>query len=101
MKAVDAVVGWFDEVGTEVEELTEAVLVMVLPSLGAVTRIVMGGAAPGGSELARLQVTPVLVPLQVHLVSCAAGHRALRSFPTRRSSDLAAVLGPALLTVSV
>src|SRR5437773_2325128 len=101
MTVVDAVAVLLDESGSEVEELTEAVLVMVLPSLGAVTRIVMGGAAPGGRVLARVQLTPVLVPPRVPL------------FPTRRSSDLpggsesvtligaAAVLGPALLTVSV
>src|SRR2546427_3052269 len=65
MTVVDAVAVLLDESGSEVEELTEAVLVMVPPSLGAVTRIVMGGAAPGGRVLARVQATLVLVPLQV------------------------------------
>src|SRR5438093_1137625 len=65
MTVVDAAAELLDESGSEVEELTEAVLVMVLPSLGAVTRIVMGGAAPGGRVLARVQATLVLVPLQV------------------------------------
>src|SRR2546428_55119 len=65
MTVVDAVAALLDESGSEVEELTEAVLVMVPPSLGAVTRIVMGGAAPGGRVLARVQATLVLVPLQV------------------------------------
>src|SRR5438477_516518 len=101
MTVVDAVAVLLDESGSEVKELTEAVLLMVLPSLGAVTRIVMGGAAPGGRVLARVQVTPVLVPLQVQPAPLAPW-RVTPGFPTRRSSDLAAaVLGPALLTVSV
>src|SRR5438876_604779 len=101
MTVVDAVAVLLDESGSEVEELTEAVLVMVLPSLGAVTRIVMGGAAPGGRVLARVQVTPVLVPLQVQPAPLAPWKVTPGgSFPARRSADLA-VLGPALLTVSV
>src|SRR5439155_394492 len=67
----DAVEGLGDELGSEVEELTEAVLPMVPPSLGAVTRIVMGGAAPGGRVLARVQVTLMLEPLQVQPVPLA------------------------------
>src|SRR5437660_10859819 len=51
LNVIAAVGTLFHASGSEVEELTEAVLVMVLPSLGAVTRIVMGGAAPGGRVL--------------------------------------------------
>src|SRR5438552_17242605 len=73
MTVVAAVAVLLDGSGSEVEEVTEAVLPMVPPSLGAVTRIVMGGAAPGGRVLARVQVTPVLVPLDRKRV--AQGHR--------------------------
>src|SRR5438094_518010 len=65
MTVVDAVAVLLRAEERRVGELSEAVLVMVLPSLGAVTRIVMGGAAPGGRVLARVQWRPVLVPLQV------------------------------------
>src|SRR5437879_1991520 len=101
MTVVDAVAVLLDESGSKVEELTEAVLPMVPPSLGAVTRIVMGGAAPGGRVLARVQATLVLVPLQVQPAPLApwkvtpggSESGTLLAFPTRRSSDL--------LTVSV
>src|SRR5439155_797199 len=87
--------------GSEVEELTVAVLVMVPPSLGAVTRIVMGGAAPGGRVLARVQVTPVLVPLQVQPVPLAPWKVTPGGSESVTLIGAAAVLGPALLTVSV
>src|SRR5438067_1216466 len=101
MTAGDAVAVLLDESGSEVKELTEAVLVMVLPSLGAVTRIVMGGAAPGGRVLARVQVTPVLVPLQVQPALFDAW-KATPSWSLSLHDALPiSVLGPALLTVSV
>src|SRR5438876_11863579 len=101
MTVVDAVGGVWDESGSEVEELTEAVLVMVLPSLGAVTRIVMGGAAPGGRVLARVQVTPVLVPLQVQPAPLAPWKVTPGGGGSVPLIGPAAVLGPAWLTVSV
>ena len=101
MTVVDAVAVLLDESGSEVEELTEAVLVMVPPSLGAVTRIVMGGAAPGGRVLARVQVTPVLVPLQVQPAPLAPWKVTPGGSESVTLIGAAAVLGPALLTVSV
>src|SRR5947199_291582 len=87
--------------GAEGEELNEEVLPMVPPSLGAVTRIVMGGAAPGGRVLARVQVTPVLLPLQVQSALLAPGKAALGGLSLHDALPISAVLGPALLTVSV
>src|SRR5438552_501481 len=101
MTVVDAVAVLLDESGSEVEELTEAVLVMVLPSLGAATRIVMGGATPGGRVLARVQVTPVLVPLQVQPARLGDWSAAVGASELVTLIGAAAVLGPALLTVSV
>src|SRR5439155_453008 len=101
MTVVDAVAVLLDESGSEVEELTEAVLPMVPPSLGAVTRIVMGGAAPGGRVLARVQVTPVLVPLQVQPAPLAPWKVTPGGSESVTLIGAAAVLGPALLTVSV
>src|SRR5439155_378359 len=100
MTVVDAVAVLLDESGSAVEELTEAVLVMVLPSLGAATRIVMGGATPGGRVLARVQVTPALLPLQAQPAPLypLSLHDALPISVTLIGA--AAVLGPALLTVS-
>src|SRR5947207_3730230 len=100
MTVVDAVAVLLDESGSEVEELTEAVLVMVLPSLGAVTRIVMGGAAPGGRVLAPVQVTLVLVPLQVQPAPLAPSQVTPGGSESVTLIGAAAVLGPALLTVS-
>src|SRR5881628_2155721 len=101
MTVVAAVRLLLDELGSEVEELTEAVLVMVLPSLGAVTRIVMGGAAPGGRVLARVQATLVLVPLQVQPAPLAPWKVTPGGSESVTLIGAAAVLGPALLTVSV
>src|SRR5439155_298303 len=101
MTVVDAVAVLLVEVGSEVEELTEAVLAMVPPSLGAVTRIVMGGAAPGGRVLARVQATPVLVPLQVQPAPLAPWKVTPGGSESVTLIGAAAVLGPALLTVSV
>src|SRR5437867_3313402 len=99
MTVVDAVAVLLDESGSEVEELTEAVLVMVLPSLGAATRIVMGGAAPGGRVLARVQATPVLVPLQVQPAPLAPWKVTPGGSESVTLIGAAAVLGPALLNV--
>src|SRR5437879_2142647 len=95
MTVVDAVAVLLDESGSAVEELTEAVLVMVLPSLGAVTRIVMGGAAPGGRVLARVQVTPALVPLQVQPAPLAPWKVTPGGSESVTLIGAAAVLGPA------
>src|SRR5438552_4087553 len=101
MTVVAAVAVLLDGSGSEVEEVTEAVLPMVLPSLGAVTKIVMGGAAPGGRVLARVQVTPVLVPLQVQAAQLARWNVTQEGSESVALCGAAAVLGPALLTVSV
>src|SRR5438876_486063 len=66
---VDAVAGLLPGVGSEVAALTAAVLVMVPPSLGAVTTIVIvEGVPPVGARLALVQVTLALVPLHVQPV---------------------------------
>src|SRR5438552_2156458 len=101
MTVVDAEAVLLDESGSAVEELTEAVLVMVLPSLGAVTRIVRSGAAPGGRVLARVLVTPSLVPLQVQSAPLVPwkvppGERELVTLLGGRSA-----VRPLLLTTSV
>src|SRR5438876_3165845 len=101
MTVVDAGAEVLEEAGQEVEELTEAVLPMVPPSLGAVTRIVMGGAAPGGRVLARVQVTPGLVQQQVELAPPAHWEGTPGGGESVTLIGAAAVLGPALLTVSV
>src|SRR2546428_14164705 len=101
MAVVDAVAVLLDELGSEVEELTEAVLVMVPPSLGAVTRIMMGGAAPGGRVLARVQVTLGLVPLHVQPAPLAPWKVTPGGGESVTLIGAAAGLGPALLTLSV
>src|SRR5437660_1251427 len=101
LNVIAAVGTLFHASGSEVEELTEAVLPMVPPSLGAVTRIVMGGAAPGGRVLARVQATLVLVPLQVQPAPLAPWKVTPGGSESVTLIGAAAVLGPALLTVSV
>src|SRR5437773_243063 len=101
MTVVDAVAVLLDESGSEVEELTEAVLVMVLPSLGAVTGSAIGGAAPTSRVLTRVQVTPELVPLQVQPAPLAPWKVTPGGSESVTLIGAAAVLGPALLTVSV
>src|SRR2546428_781864 len=101
MTVVDAVAVLLDELGSEVEELTEAALPLVPPPLGAVTRIVMGGAAPGGRVLARAQVTPALEPLHVQPAPLAPWKVTPGGSESVTLIGAAAVLGPALLTVSV
>src|SRR5438093_1584653 len=101
MTVVDAVVVLFDESGSEVEELTEAVLVMVLPSLGAATRIVMGGAAPRSEERRVGKEWRVWWPLQVQQEQLAPWKVTPGGSESVTLIGAAAVLGPALLTVSV
>src|SRR5437870_4081404 len=86
--------------GSEVAALAAAVLIMVPPSLGAVTTIVMGGAAPGGRLLARVQVTLALVPLHVQPMPEALW-KVTPAGSVSMTLTLLAVEGPALLTVSV
>src|SRR5439155_320461 len=72
MTVVDAVAGLLAGLGSEGAALTAAALIMVPPSLGAVTTIVIvEGVPPVGARLARVQVTLAFVP------------------PPRRSLDLA------------
>ena len=101
LTVVDAVAVLLDELGSDVEELTEAALVIMPPSLGAVTRIVMGGAVPGGRLLVRVQVTLALVPLQVQPAPLALWKVTPAGSVSRTVIGAAAVLGPALLTASV
>src|SRR5439155_789530 len=98
---VDAVAVLLAGLGSEVAALTVAVLVIVPPSLGAVTTIVMGGAAPGGRLLARLQVTLALVPLHVQPMPLALWKVTPAGSVSMTVIGAAAVLGPALLTASV
>src|SRR5262245_28397088 len=84
--------------GSPVWALTEAELASVTPSAGAVTKIVMSGAAPT-ARLARVHVT-VVVPLQVQplpvtLTSVTPAGRASVTVTAE------AVSGPALLILSV
>src|SRR5438093_548616 len=101
MTVVDAVAVLSDESGSEVEELTEVVLVMVLPSLVGVTRIAMVCASAVGRVLARVQATLVLVPLQVQPAPLAPWKVTPGGSESVTLIGAAAVLGPALLTVSV
>src|SRR5438552_3624309 len=101
MTVVDAVAVLLDESGSEVEELTEAVLPMVPPSLGPMTTYVMSCSLEFRRVLARAQVTPVLVPLQVQPAPLAPWKVTPGGSESVTLIGAAAVLGPALLTASV
>src|SRR5204863_108097 len=101
MTVVVAVAVVLVEVGSEVEELVVVIEMGVASSRGAVTRIVMGGAAPGGRVLARVQVTLVLVPLQFQPAPLAPWKVTPGGSESVTLIGAAAVAGPALLTVSV
>src|SRR5438552_4087555 len=101
MTVVDALSEWFGDSGSLLSFPTRRSSDLVLPSLGAVTKIVMGGAAPGGRVLARVQVTPMLVPLQVQPAPPAPWTVTPGGSGLVTLIGAAAVLGPALLTVSV
>src|SRR2546422_716923 len=100
MTVVDAVAVLLDESGSEVEELTEAVLVMVPPLLGAGTRIVMGGFF----LMVRRPPRSTLFPFTTLFRSQPAPLAPWKVTPGGSESvtliGAAAVLGPALLTVS-
>src|SRR5438552_1270274 len=98
---VDAVAVLLAGVGSEVEALTAAVLVMVPPSLGAVTTIVIvEGVPPVGARLALVQVTLALVPLHVQPVPEALW-KVTPAGSVSVTLTLVAVEGPPLLTESV
>src|SRR5256885_8709972 len=78
---------------------TLAVLLIVPPSLGAVTTIVIAGAAPT-ARLGRVQVTMPPPYLQVHPVPLALT-KVTASGSVSLTLTEVAVLGPALLTLSV
>src|SRR5436853_351659 len=101
MTVVDSVSVLLAASGSDTLSLHDALPILVPPSLGAVTRIVMGGAAPGGRVLARVQVTPGLVPLQVQPAPLAPWKVTPGGSESVTLIGAAAVLGPALLTVSV
>src|SRR5438309_1201784 len=87
--------------GSAVAALTEALLVMVPPSLGAVTVIVIvEGVPPVGARLARVQVTLALVPLHVQPVPEALW-KVTPAGSVSVTLTVVAVEGPALLTLSV
>src|SRR5438093_590332 len=128
--SVFAVAALLAVLGSKVTELTVAVLVSVLPSgvlaltcativkltvaplaVGPVVQftvpaeptagVVRGGAARGGGGLARVQVRPVLVPVQVQPARVAPWKAAPSGSESVTLIGAAAVLGPALLTASV
>src|SRR5438128_2459428 len=82
-----------------VEELTVAVLVIVPPSDGAVTTMVMAGAAPG-AKLARVQVTTPPAWLQVQPLPDALTKVTPAGSVSLTLTEVA-VLGPPLFTLSV
>src|SRR5436309_2779505 len=101
MTVVDAVAVLLDEFGSEVEELTEAVLVMVLPSVRKSTRLNSSDVKTAYGVLGRVQATLVLVPLQVQPAPLAPWKVTPGGSESVTLIGAAAVLGPALLTVSV
>src|SRR5437867_1724400 len=85
-------------VGSAVAELTVAVLLIVTPAAGAVTVIVMGGAAPTG----RLPIVQVIVPVPLHVHPAPEALTSLT--PAGKVSvtlTSVAASGPALVTLSV
>src|SRR5262245_46006884 len=85
--------------GSPVAELTVAELFRVAPSDGAVTLIVMSGAAPG-TRLARVQVTVPEAWLQFQPVPVALTKPTPTGSVSATLTELA-VLGPPLATCSV
>src|SRR5437667_389320 len=98
---VDAVAVLLAGLGSEVAVLTAAVLVIAPPFPYATLFRSMGGAAPGGRLLARVQVTLALVPLHVQPAPLALWKVTPAGSVSRTVIGAAAVLGPALLTASV
>src|SRR5438552_3067189 len=98
MTVVDAVAVLLDESGSEVEELTEAVLVMLLSSLRAVPRTALFPYTTLFRSLARVQVTPVLVPLQVQPAPLAPWKVTPGGRVAGTQIGTPAVMCPALLT---
>ena len=90
-----------DELGSEVDALTVAVLEIVPPSLGALTVIVIvEGVLPVGARLARVHVTLALVPLHVQPAPLALW-KVTPAGSVSVTVTLLAVEGPALLALSV
>ena len=76
-----------------------AVLVIVPPSLGAVTTMLMAGAAPG-AKLARVQLTTPPASLQLQPLPVALTKVTPAGSVSLTLTEVA-VLGPALLTLNV
>src|SRR5437016_2160858 len=90
-----------DELGSEVDALTVAVLEIVPPSLGALTVIVIvEGVLPVGARLARVHVTLALVVTDVQTCALALW-KVTPAGSVSVTVTLLAVEGPALLTLSV
>ena len=101
MTVVGSVAVLLDELGSEVDALTVAVLEIVPPSLGALTVIVIvEGVLPVGARLARVHVTLALVPLHVQPAPLALW-KVTPAGSVSVTVTLLAVEGPALLTLSV
>src|SRR5947208_705701 len=101
MTVVDAVVVLLDRWRPGFELFPYATLFRSPPSLRAVTRIVMGGAAPGGRVLARVQARPELLTSQLQPAQLAPWKVTPGGSESVTMIGAAAVLGPALLTCSV
>src|SRR5712692_10471591 len=88
--------------GSLVGELTQALLLMVPPSLGAVTTMVIGGAvAPGPSGVLLVQVTTPWLWVQVQPVPVALTKVTPAGNVSITVIGAAAVEGPPLCTVRV
>src|SRR5438093_962797 len=90
-----------DELGSEVDALTVAVLEIVPPSLGALAGMMIGvNVMHLAARLARVHVTMALVPLHVQPAPLALW-KVTPAGSVSVTVTLLAVEGPALLTLSV
>src|SRR5438309_9117687 len=101
MTVVGSVAVLLDELGSEVDALTVAVLEIVPPSLGALTVIVIvEGVLPVGARLARVHVTLALVPLHVQPAPLALW-KVTPAGSVSVTVTLLAVEGPALMALGL
>src|SRR5712692_9881604 len=98
---VGAVSQLFSGLGSAVGELTQALLLMLPPSLGAVTTMVIGGAGPGGRSVLRVQVTTPALCAQTQVLPLALTKVTPAGSVSVTVIVAAAVEGPPLVTCSV
>src|SRR5712692_10588546 len=98
---VGAVSQLFSGLGSAVGELTQALLLMLPPSLGAVTTMVIGGAGPGGRSVLRVQVTTPALCAQTQVLPLALTKLTPAGSVSVTVIVAAAVEGPPLVTCSV